>query len=90
MITKIFAIYDQKAEAYLQPFFMATRGLAIRAIQDAAKDPKSQFSQHPQDFTLYEIGVFSDVHGAISEPEGGLQRIIAFSDLSSNVEVESN
>jgi len=66
MITKIFTVYDSKAEAYLQPFFMPNRGQAIRAFQDTVNDPKTQFHKHPSDFSLFEIGTYDDLSGAIT------------------------
>lgn len=60
MITKIYAIYDNKAEAFMQPFFAATPGLALRTFEDNANNPDSILSKHPNDFCLYEIGVFDD------------------------------
>lgn len=60
MKLKIFTIYDSKATAYLQPFFMATTGQAIRAFTDATNDSKTQFYAHPEDFTLFEVGLYDD------------------------------
>lgn len=63
MITKIFAIHDAKANAFLQPFFSPTAGTAERAFSTAVKDPASQFEKFPEDFTLFEIGSFDDASG---------------------------
>lgn len=60
MKLKVFTIYDSKLEAYLQPFYMQTRGQAIRALTDTLADPKHQFSKHPSDFTLFELGEYND------------------------------
>jgi hypothetical protein len=62
----IFAVRDVKADAYLPPFFMNTKGQAIRALQDSAsQDPNSAFARHPQDFDLYLLGMYDDVSGKI-------------------------
>lgn len=58
---EIFTVYDIKTEAYLPPFYMPTKGAAIRAIMDTLDDPNHQFSKHPEDFTLFHIGTFDDV-----------------------------
>lgn len=63
MILKVFAIYDSKAEAYLQPFFMANKGTAIRAIADILTKPDHSFSKYPEDFTLFELGEYDDSNG---------------------------
>lgn len=63
MKLKVFAIYDSKAEAYMQPFMMQTRGQAIRSFSDLVNDGKSQLNKHPEDFTLFEIADFEDQKG---------------------------
>lgn len=66
MKLKIFSIYDSKTEAYMQPFFMTTRGAALRDWTQAINDEKTQFSRHPTDFTLFEIGEYDDSTATIS------------------------
>jgi len=66
MKSKIFTTYDSKAEAYLQPFFMGTRGEAIRGWQTVVNDPKTQFNKYPSDFTLFEIGEYDETTGEIT------------------------
>lgn len=61
MIFRMYSVYDSKAELYMQPFFMHTKGHAHRAWEDTVNDPKTQFNQHPSDFTLFEIGTFDDL-----------------------------
>ena len=60
MKMKIFGIYDSKAEAYLQPFFMKTKGEAIRGVTALVHDPNHNFNKHAADFTLFELGGFDD------------------------------
>lgn len=60
MIQKVFAVYDSKACAFLQPFFSDAAGSAIRAFGDAANEDKSPISRHPGDYQLYEIGSFDN------------------------------
>jgi len=63
MKLKVFAVYDSAVGAYLQPFFMQSKGQAIRAWQDTINDPKTQFNAHPSDFTLFELGEYDDSNG---------------------------
>lgn len=63
MKLKVFAIHDAKAEAYLQPFFMANKGTAIRAITELMEKNDHQFSKYPEDFTLFELGEYDDQNG---------------------------
>jgi len=65
MKVKIFTTYDSKAEAYLQPFFMRSRGEALRGWETICNDPNSQFHKHPSDFTLFEIGEYDEQTGTI-------------------------
>lgn len=65
MKLKIYTTYDSKAEAYLQPFFMSSRGEAIRAWQDVVNDQKTQFFKHPEDFTFFELGEYDAISGTI-------------------------
>jgi len=69
MLVQIFAIYDSKAESYLQPFFSQTRGSAIRAFTDSVNDTtgESQFAKHPEDYTLFHLGEFDDQNAKLTE-----------------------
>lgn len=60
MIIQIFATWDSKAEAFLQPFFFLSKGQAIRSFDDAVNDPKSQMCAHAEDFSLFHLGSFDD------------------------------
>jgi hypothetical protein len=66
MIQKIFSVYDDKAEAYLQPFFAGSKGLATRSITDVVNDANHQFHKYAADFTLFELGEFDDTNGNIT------------------------
>lgn len=66
MKSKVFTIYDSKAEAFMNPFLMSKKGQAIRAFENSINDPSTQFHQHPADYTLFEIGEFDDETGNYS------------------------
>lgn len=57
---KVFSVYDCKAEAYMQPMFMQSRGVAIRSFGAAASDEKHDFSRFAEDYTLFELGEFNE------------------------------
>lgn len=61
----VYAIYDSKAEAYMQPMVYKTKGQAIRAFEDAINDKETLFSKHAQDFTLWELGEYDETKGEI-------------------------
>lgn len=64
MKIEIFSVYDSKAEAYLTPFFLATKGLAIRSFTQAINDVKHQFAMYPADYTLFHLGTYDDSKGS--------------------------
>lgn len=78
LIKKIYAIYDEKAEAYLQPFFLDTQGQAIRAIVDCLSDPDHNFSRHPADYTLFQVGEFNNELGLIVEDKKTIGNLVEF------------
>lgn len=60
---KVFSIRDIKAEVFLPPFCIPSTKAAIRFFGDLLKDPNSVYSKHPEDYSLYELGVYSDSMG---------------------------
>lgn len=60
MIKKIYAAYDSKAQTYLNPITMHSKGEAIRAWIELSNDDRTQFCKYPADFTLFEIGEYDD------------------------------
>lgn len=68
-MVKIYSIYDSKLEAFLQPFFAPTDGVALRSFADGAADAGSNFYKHAEDYELFCIGIFDDEFGKISPLE---------------------
>lgn len=66
MTLKAFSVHDSKANAFITPFFCPTTDVGIRSFQSAANDPNSMFSQHPADYTLFEIGSFDVETGTLT------------------------
>lgn len=64
MIQKIYAIYDEKAEAYNAPFPLATDGLAQRSFEMACTNPATDLYKYPGDFKLYCIATWDDCKGS--------------------------
>ena len=61
MLSKVFSVFDSKSETYMTPFFMKTKGEALRAFTDISNDDTHQIGKHPEDYTLFEIGEYDDV-----------------------------
>lgn len=60
MKLNIYTVYDEKAQAYLQPFFTQAHGLARRMFSDSINDPNHHFNRHAADYTLFHIGTYDD------------------------------
>lgn len=70
---QIFAVRDQKAEAFVQqPFFCLARGQAVRGFSDAVNDPKTELCAHPGDYELFYIGEFDQDTGVLDPVEKGI------------------
>jgi len=63
---RLFAVRDVKAEAFNAPFCFQTAGQALRAFSDEVNNPNSSLSKHPEDFFLYELGVYEDSTAAFT------------------------
>lgn len=60
---RVFVIYDDKAKAYLSPFFLPQVGMAVRTFSDLVNDPGHNFGRHPGDYSLFLVGEFEDTSG---------------------------
>lgn len=67
MITKMFSVFDSKAGVFATPFFMPTKGMAIRSFMDVSNDESTMLCKHPEDFSLFVIGEFDDEKGVVLE-----------------------
>jgi len=88
MQVRMYAIYDSKAAAYLQPFFCANNAIAFRNIGRAVKNPQSPFAEFPADFNLFCLAAFDDVSGKLEPfkaPEnlGNFLQFLSVNDSSS-------
>lgn len=64
MKLKLFAIYDTKTKAYLNPFVSLNEATASRSVSAAiSSDPV--FSTHPDDFSLWEVASFDSTSGEV-------------------------
>ena len=62
---KLYYLYDSKSETYTAPMLHPARGQAIRSFSDAVNGGEGVISQHPEDFTLFEIGTFDPYTGDV-------------------------
>ena len=52
------SVYDSKAEMFNQPIFSIAKGEALRAFSDSVNTVNTPMNNHPEDYTLFEIGIF--------------------------------
>ncbi len=62
---QMFAIHDSKARAYLPPFILPNKEMAIRVFKDCINNPEHQFSKNPGDYTIFQLGHYLDTSGKI-------------------------
>lgn len=63
MIYDSFAVYDEKAEAFLPPFILPNVAMAKRIFSDCVNSDTHQFGKNPYDYTLFRLGQFDDSSG---------------------------
>lgn len=59
----VFSVLDSKVGLFAQPFFMRSKGEALRAWVDNVNDKESPMSRHPGDFALMELGEYDEETG---------------------------
>lgn len=70
-MSKIYGVFDVKADAFLHIMVLNTNGQATRGFADVVNDPNSQVSRHPEDYKLMVLADFDESSGRISpkDPE---------------------
>lgn len=63
----ICALKDVKADVFMLPMFVPTMGIAYRSIGDeiARGGDGNTLSTHPEDFQLWSLGTYDELHGVI-------------------------
>ncbi len=64
-----YTVYDSKAETFMPPFFVPSKGLAIRAFEDCVNSDDHHFGKHPADYTLFSLGSFDTDAGQFVHSE---------------------
>lgn len=65
MLLSIFVLHDITAEVYTSPFFTSGQSVAKRTLKNMVETPGSTIYTNPEDFRLYEIGIYDDSTGTI-------------------------
>ncbi len=60
MKLNIYTIFDTASGAYMRPFFLQSDGQAMRLFKDMASDAEHEIGKHPEDYSLFRIGIYDD------------------------------
>ena len=87
--SRIYAIFDNKAKAYMAPFTTVNAETAIRTFREHANNPETVFARHPNDFCLFEIGTFDDQTGIVDNhiENHNLGLAVEFIDIDQQMEL---
>jgi len=66
---KVYSVFDQKAEAFLQPFYSVSHGTAVREFTAAVQTTEHQFQKFSEDYVLFDLGEFDEATGIFSQPD---------------------
>lgn len=73
----VVAVFDRAAQLFGRPFFVVAPGQAIRSFTDEVnrKDQeRGEFSRHPDDFDLWQLGTYDDAEGKFDSVQSMLVR----------------
>lgn len=64
----VYSILDRKAGAFGELLFFPNDGIAQRAMAEVVAQP-SNYSKYPEDFDMYQVGVFDNETGILQPVE---------------------
>lgn len=62
-IVEEYAVYDNVAEMFMQPFRSPNKLKAMQGFRDATNDKNSPLNKHPECYALFMIGTFNEKTG---------------------------
>lgn len=62
----MFSIRDSALDAFMRPFIAPSTGLAMRSFADEVNRADSEMCKHPEDYELYQVGVFDEEAGLVA------------------------
>lgn len=65
-LLRLFSLYDAGVGAYLRPFWADHKANALRSVTQLVNDksdPNNMVANHPDQFVLFELGVFDPSTG---------------------------
>ena len=72
----VFAVRDSAVGAYNRPFFLQSRGVAVRSFSDEVNNPESPMHKHPSDYELFVLGTWDEdsAHFEVGNPPESICR----------------
>lgn len=67
MKLRMFTVYDLKVELHSYPYPAVNAGVALRMFEEWVLNEEHPYGQHPEDYSLFESGVWNQVTG-LPEP----------------------
>lgn len=71
MISELYAVYDQKAKAYLPIFEVANEDLAVRQFAQVINTPQHPIGANPEDYRLFCLGTKDIESGVVTPNKNG-------------------
>jgi len=75
MVHKVYSMLDEKMEAYGPLNLSPNDGAVLRAMEESVVQ-SGMLNKHPEDFSLYCVGLFDDVTGELAR-ESAQPRLVA-------------
>ncbi len=67
MKLNIYSIFDSASGLYSRPFFTQSDAEAMRSFEDIATDADHPIGKHPEDYSLFRIGIFDDMKAKLQD-----------------------
>lgn len=80
MTFKVLAVRDERTESFGNPIFVRHVGEGTRSFIDEVNREDSQFGKHPEDFALYELGLYAEETGLLV-PNDAPKRLVMARDV---------
>jgi len=65
MKMQLYSIYDTASGVYQKPTFARSDGEIMREFQNICNDHKHPCGEHPEDYSLFRLGIFDDLNGLL-------------------------
>lgn len=82
MKLNVYSVFDVKAAVFANPFYMPNDAVAIRGFTEAVNNPQSVLNKHPEDYSLYKLGIFDDSVGKLESEAQPVVLVTAASVMS--------